>query len=110
MSKAKAKEKVIGRPPTITPILKTHSLLFISKTSHELVDILFPKVQDKMRGGVTDDPIRIKAQKVSLYQSIIRFRKAAAEGNKKIAFRGRKGEDGIVRTRWIHRKPEKVSA
>lgn len=109
----KTKTKVIGRPPTVALIIRKHALLFISKTPNEILDIIFPQLQPKMRGGVTDDPQIIRKQRTSAYQQLIRFKKHAKEDGKRIDFRGRVGHDGVKRTKWIHKirpKAETASA
>ena len=106
---SKTKTAVIGRPQTVRPEIRKHSLLFISRTPKELVQIILPKVQAKMRGGVTDDPQIIKRQSASLYQQIIQFKKQAKEDNKKIDFRGRM-VNGQLKKAWLHSpKKEAIS-
>ena len=103
---SKTKTAVIGRPQTILPVLRKNSLLFISKTPKELVKILMPQVQAKMRGGVTSDPEVIRRQETSLYQQIIQYKKRAKEDGKSISFKGRM-VNGVKKTAWIHSKPRK---
>lgn len=102
----KTKTNPIGRPQTILPVLRKNSLLFISKTPKELVAILMPQVQAKMRGGLTSDPEVIRRQSVSLYQQIIQFKKRAQADGKKIGFAGRM-VNGVKKTAWIHSKAPK---
>jgi hypothetical protein len=103
----KTKTAAIGRPQTVLPIIKKNSLLFISKTPKEIVDILFSQLQPKMRGGVTDDPKVIRRQKVSAYQQVIQYKKQAKEDGKTgINFKGRV-VNGVLKKSWIHSKAPK---
>ena len=108
MSKTKEKAKVIGRPQTTKLVIKKNSLLFISKTPREIVDLLFDQLQPKMRGGVTDDPQIVRKQRVSAYQQVIQYKKQALAEGKKIGFKGRKIL-GKTRYSWIHAKKEAVT-
>ena len=101
------KTNPIGRPQTTKLIIKRNSLLFISKTPREIVDLLFDQLQPKMRGGVTDDPSVIRRQKVNAYQQIIQYKKQAKEDGKVgIAFKGRM-VNGVLKKSRIHSKSSK---
>lgn len=107
MSKTKTKTNPIGRPESVAPIIRKHALLFISKTPNEILDIIFPQLQPKMRGGVTDDPSVIRRQRVSAYQQIIQYKKQAKEDGKTgINFKGRI-VNGVLKKSWIHSKAPK---
>jgi hypothetical protein len=109
MSKTKTKTNPIGRPESVAPIIRKHALLFISKTPNEILDIIFPQLQPKMRGGVTDDPQIIRKQRTSAYQQLIRFKKHAKEDGKKISFRGREIA-GVRKFAWIHKEKKKIDS
>jgi hypothetical protein len=99
---SKTKTNPIGRPQTVLPIIRKNSLLFISKTPREIVNLLFSELQPKMRGGVTDDPKVIRRQKVSAYQQVIQYKKQAKEDGKTgIDFKGRI-VNGVLKKSWIH--------
>lgn len=100
---SKTNTKSVGRPQTVRPIIRKHSLLFISRTPKEITEILFPEAQAKMRDGVTNDPKKIRAQKVSLYQQVLKYKAEALVDGKGINFRGRM-VGGVKKMKWIHSK------
>lgn len=102
MSTKAVKKAGRGRPSTISPIVKKHIVQLRNKTPNEFVEMIFPEAQAVMKGGITDDAKVVKAQRVTLYQTVLREQKKALEQGKKVSFQGRK-VNGEVKTKWIHK-------
>ncbi len=102
MSTKAVKKAGRGRPPVLAPIITKHIVQLRTKTPNEFVEMIFPTAQPLMKGGVTDDPKIVKAQRTCLYQTVLREQRKAVALGKKVAFQGRK-VNGEVKTRWIHK-------
>jgi len=90
-----------GRPETIAPEIRKHIVLCRTMTPKSFTDYILPKVQDKMRGGVTTDAATVKKQKATIYQTVLRVRGAAIEAGKKVNFQGRKNSKGELKLKWV---------
>ncbi len=98
---AKVVKKTRGRPSTIAPIINRNIVHLQHKTPKEFVERIFAEAQPLMKGGVTTDPVIVKAQRTCLYQTVLKEHKKALAKGKKVAFKGRK-VDGVIKTKWIH--------
>ena len=98
---AKVVKKTRGRPSTIAPIIKRNIIHLAHNTPKEFVERIFGEAQKVMKGGVTDDPVIVKAQRTCLYQTVLKEHKKALGAGKKVAFKGRKVGD-TIKFKWVH--------
>lgn len=103
----KVVKKTRGRPSTIAPIINRNIVHLTHRTPKEFVEKIFPEAQKVMKGGVTDDPVIIKAQKTCLYQTILKEHRKAIAAGKKVAFKGRVVA-GVKKTKWIHATKKEI--
>ncbi len=90
-----------GRPETIAPEIRKSIALCRTMTPKKFVEHIFPKVQGKMRGGVTTDAATVKKQKNTIYQTVLRVKNEAIEAGKRVEYMGKKNSKGELKRKWV---------
>jgi hypothetical protein len=78
-----------GRPQTIAPLIKKNLVHLRTHTPKEFENRFFSEAQPLLKGGVTDDPNIVAAQKRCFYQTILKEKRRALAAGKKVEFQGR---------------------